>query len=40
MNIFTIITAIIVLGLVWGGEIFFLSRAMKFEKRKSEDGKK
>lgn len=40
MNIFTIITAVIVLGLVWGGEILFITRAMNFEKRKAKDGKK
>lgn len=40
MNLLTLITAIIVIGIVWGGEIFFISRAMNFEKRKSENGKK
>ncbi len=40
MNIFTILTAVIVLGIVWGGLIFFLTRAMKYEKMKSENGKK
>jgi hypothetical protein len=40
MNIITIITAVLVIGIIWGGEIYFISRAMKFEKRKAEDGKK
>lgn len=40
MDLLTIITAIIIIGLVWGGEIYFISHAMNFEKRKSEDGKK
>lgn len=40
MNIFTIITAVIVLGLVWGGVTFFLLRAMKYEKLKEENGQK
>ena len=40
MSIFTILTAVIVLGIVWGGVAFFLSRAMKYEKLKEENGKK
>jgi hypothetical protein len=40
MNIFTILTAVIVLGIVWGGLIFFLTRALKYEKIKTENGKK
>jgi hypothetical protein len=40
MNIFTIITAVIVVGIVWGGVTFFLSRAMKYEKLKEENGEK
>jgi hypothetical protein len=36
---FTIITAIIVIGIVWGGLSFFLSRALKYEKMKIKDGK-
>jgi hypothetical protein len=36
---FTIITAIIVIGIVWGGLSFFLSRALKYEKMKMKDGK-
>ena len=40
MNIFAIITAVIVVGIVWGGVTFFLSRAMKYEKLKEENGEK
>jgi hypothetical protein len=40
MNIFTILTAVIVVGVVWGGVIFFLSRAMKYEKLKENNGEK
>ena len=40
MNIFTIITAVVVLGIVWGGVVFFLSRAMKYEKLKETNGQK
>ena len=40
MSLFAIITMIIVLGLVWGGLAFFLTRAMKYEKIKRENGKK
>jgi hypothetical protein len=39
MNIFTIVTAIIVIGIVWGGLTFFLSRAFKYEKLKMKNGK-
>jgi len=39
MNPFTIITAIIVIGIVWGGLFFFLSRALKYEKLKKGNGK-
>jgi hypothetical protein len=39
VDIFTIITAIIVIGIVWGGLTFFLSRALKYEKMKIENGK-
>ena len=38
MNAFTIITAIVVLGIVWGGLVFFLSRAFKYEKMKIKNG--
>ncbi|HKI78884.1 MAG TPA: MetS family NSS transporter small subunit [Ignavibacteriaceae bacterium] len=40
MSIFAIFTAIIILGIVWGGLTFFLTRAMKYEKLKSDNGKK
>lgn len=40
MNIFTIITAVIVLGVVWGGLVFFISRAVKYEKLKTQNGEK
>ena len=40
MNAFTIITAVLVLGIVWGGLAFFLTRAMKYEKIKTENGEK
>lgn len=38
MNIYTILTAIIVIGIVWGGFAFFLSRALKYEKMKMKNG--
>ena len=40
MNAFTIITAIVVLGIVWGGLSFFLSKALKYEKMKMKNGEK
>jgi hypothetical protein len=39
MDIITIITALIVLGIVWGGLSFFIIRAVKYEKLKIENGK-
>ncbi|HEY6626953.1 MAG TPA: hypothetical protein VIZ21_08355 [Ignavibacteriaceae bacterium] len=39
MNIYTILTAILVIGIVWGGLTFFLSRALKYEKLKQKNGK-
>ncbi|MCG6913813.1 MetS family NSS transporter small subunit [bacterium BMS3Abin03] len=39
MNFITIITMIIVLGIVWGGLLFFILSARKYEKVKSQDGK-
>jgi len=39
MNTFTIITAILVIGIVWGGLAFFLSRALRYEKIKMKNGK-
>jgi hypothetical protein len=38
MNIYSIITAVIVIGIVWGGFAFFLSRALKYEKMKMQNG--
>lgn len=39
MALITVITMVIVLGTVWGGFSFFLSRAIKYEKLKEENGK-
>jgi len=39
MNIYTALTAILVIGIVWGGLTFFLSRALKYEKLKQKNGK-
>ena len=39
MEISTIITMVIVLGIVWGGLAFFLVRAIKYEKVKFKNGK-
>jgi hypothetical protein len=39
MDISTIITALIVLGIVWGGLAFFIFRAVKYEKLKTGNGK-
>jgi len=38
MNFLTIISAILVIGVVWGGFAFFLSRALKYEKMKMKNG--
>ena len=38
MYIFTIITAIIVLGIVWGGLIVFLLKAYTSERKKNTSG--
>ncbi len=40
MEISGIITMIAVLGLIWGGLTFFLTRAMKYEKIKRANGEK
>ncbi len=40
MAISAVITMVIVVGLVWGGLAFFLSRAMKYEKLKKTYGEK
>ena len=39
MYFFTIITAVLVIGIVWGGLTIFLSRALKYEKLKMKNGK-
>jgi hypothetical protein len=39
MQLGTIITALIVAGIVWGGFIFFLFKAIKYEKVKLKNGK-
>jgi len=39
MSLVTIITMMLVLGIVWGGLAFFIFNARKFEKLKSQDGK-
>jgi hypothetical protein len=38
MNIFTILTMVVVLGIVWGGLLFFLFKAVKYEKLKEKNG--
>jgi hypothetical protein len=38
MNIFTIITALIVINVVWGGLLFFRRKAFKYEKIKQKNG--
>jgi hypothetical protein len=40
MEVSAVITLIAVLGLVWGGLAFFLTRAMKYEKLKKANGEK
>ncbi len=40
MEVSAVITLIAVLGLVWGGLAFFLTRAMKYEKIKKANGEK
>jgi len=37
MIVETIVTAIFVIGIVWGGVSYFLFRAIKFEKSKKSD---
>jgi len=37
MDLSTIITALIVIGIVWGGMVFFLSKALKYEKMKMKN---
>ncbi len=38
MEVSTIVTMIIVLGIVWGGLALLLLRAINYEKLKSQDG--
>ena len=38
MEIVTILTFLIIGGLIWGGFVFFLITAIKFETKKSNDG--
>ncbi len=38
MDIFSILTMIIVTGIVWGGLSFFLFKAVKYEKLKGKNG--
>jgi hypothetical protein len=33
----TIITAILIIGIIWGGFVYFLIRAIKFEKLKTPE---
>lgn len=40
MATFTIITAVLVLGIVWGGLAFFIIRAVGYEKLKTDNGEK
>ncbi len=40
MEVSGIITLVVVIGLVWGGLAFFLSRAVKYEKIKKANGEK
>lgn len=39
MKIEMIITAVIVLSVVWGGLIYFIRKALFYEKRKTLNGK-
>jgi hypothetical protein len=38
MKIETILTAVIVLSIVWGGLIYFIRKALFYEKKKSVNG--
>lgn len=38
MKIETILTTVIVLGVVWGGLIYFIRKALFYEKKKSVNG--
>jgi len=37
LNAITIITGIIIIGIVWGGMTFFLTRAIKYEINKTTE---
>ena len=37
MSVISIITMVLILGVVWGGFTFFLLKAMKFEKMKNKN---
>ena len=39
MNALFIITLILITGIVWGGFIFFLSKAIRHERKKKKNGK-
>jgi hypothetical protein len=39
MNVFSVITMMIVLGVVWGGLLYFLIKAIKYEKLKGLNDK-
>jgi hypothetical protein len=39
MNLFTIITAVLVLGIVWGGLLIFLIKAYRSEMSKRSNGR-
>ena len=38
MTASAILTMIIVLGIVWGGVVYFITRALKYEKEKMKVG--
>jgi uncharacterized protein YdgA (DUF945 family) len=40
MSLGSIITLIVVVGIVWGGLTYFLIKAIKYEKKKLSDGEK
>lgn len=39
MSLPSILTLIVVVGIVWGGLTYFLFKAIKFEKKKLNNGK-
>lgn len=40
MSLASIITSIVVVGIVWGGLTYFLVKAIKYEKKKLSDDEK